>query len=263
MSMILGILFISWAWLFGLVSGVINEPGGGRFVVRQRGVKIVEVGRAGLNRVRTNLGKDNGVAGRTRKIPGVLEVLDGVFFEKPWARNGGEEGGEEEREEGGKPGRDSVGSTANHNEDGERGQETNNRDSPPTKSKTNKRVLKPFWQKVLFVMTSWDAARAILANEDVIDQNEWSGVAGWLASLGSKIGIKFFAPRLLFVIGGFARGLQMNTGVQKLFKPSVGVAGLVNAGAIWVNAGWLPKIIFGWVVSEKIWDVCGASLPSL
>ena len=74
-------------------------------------------------------------------------------------------------------------------------------------------------------------------------------------------GLRFFAPRVLFVIGAMGRGLQCSTRLSDVFEPTLGVMGLVNFGAMWVKAKWVPRLVLGWVLSGKAWWVCGAENP--
>ena len=119
------------------------------------------------------------------------------------------------------------------------------------------RVLRPGLQRALFILSSLDAATSIIADPGRPDKSASSP----RIAMPRLFGLRFFAPRVLFTIGAMARGLQMSTGLAGVFDPGFGVTGLVNAGAVWVNAKWLPKLVLGWVASGCVWLAMGAEDP--
>ena len=94
---------------------------------------------------------------------------------------------------------------------------------PRWRPRHSKRVLKQKWQRILFFATSIDALNAIFTNRsakrDRTGQGKGGGIVG---SIISPLGIRFFPPRLLFLIGAFARALQMTTPLNNVFNPTLG-----------------------------------------
>ncbi|GMH65040.1 hypothetical protein TrRE_jg6154 [Triparma retinervis] len=236
-----------------------------------------------------------------RGFNSLLTTLDGVLFgveEEAWVEDGGEGGVEngattcssKTRKSGGKRKgrrknrgsssrkgrssrrRSSTGSSSIGSEEDDAGEEEeSNALIPPGPSEKHttrgrlgrtKRVLKQRWQRILFFATSIDALHAIFTNRsakrDRTGQGKGGGIVG---SIMSPLGIRFFPPRLLFLIGAFARAIQMSTPLNRVFNPTLGVAGMVNAGALWIQARWLPRIVFGWIASKRLWDIVGAKPP--
>ena len=109
---------------------------------------------------------------------------------------------------------------------------------PPRGDSSGVRVLKPGLQRALFVVSSLDAIMAVIEDPGRPDKSASTP----RIAMPRLFGLRFFAPRVLYTIGAMARGLQLSTGLTRVFDPGMGVTGLVNVGAAWANAKWLPKV---------------------
>ena len=69
-------------------------------------------------------------------------------------------------------------------------------------------------------------------------------------------------PRVAFAIGGILRALQLNTAVQFVLDPSVGVGFGINALCWFAGSRWPSAITLGWALTERAWRLLGAKSPS-
>jgi len=84
---------------------------------------------------------------------------------------------------------------------------------------------------------------------------------GTLASALENMGLKFFPPRHLFMIGALARGVHLSSSLAYTLNPSVGACALVNIGSAIVRERWIPRLVSGWVLSSWAWRFFGAEPP--
>ena len=72
---------------------------------------------------------------------------------------------------------------------------------------------------------------------------------------------KYINRRKLLIIGSLLRGLQLSTGIENLFDPSIGACALINFGASWSGFGWIRSMVIGWTLSYDAWKICGTKRP--
>ena len=117
----------------------------------------------------------------------------------------------------------------------------------------------------LVCFSSPDCSILIETKQNQLIQRKLSGRNIQVKSLVNEAGMvlsdRIFPPRLHFTIGALARGIQLCTNLQYAFDPSPGFGALVNFGAIWVRQRWVPRLILGWALTEKLWKLFGAKPP--
>ena len=70
---------------------------------------------------------------------------------------------------------------------------------------------------------------------------------------------RYINRKKLVVIGALARGLQLCTGIEYAFDPSIGVSALINFGAAWADLLWVRSYVIGWTLSSELWKICGVN----
>ncbi len=129
---------------------------------------------------------------------------------------------------------------------------------PPSPSTGNRFVLSPKLQALLYYASVLPVLPSLYTNTTPAPPK----ASNLIAAATAKIGWRFFPPRLLFTIGALARGLQMSTGLCRMFDPTHGVSALISIGSAWGGAPWVGRVVAGWVLSRALWDLAGAVPPS-
>jgi len=120
-------------------------------------------------------------------------------------------------------------------------------------------------QCLFFTIVSTDAFLAILQDYNTIRATVNKVTASdrikeVASELVSVVAWKM-SPREIFAIGAGLRAFQLCTGLQFSFDPSVGVAALINLGAIFLKWRWLSQLVVGWTITPAVWKFCGARSP--
>mgnify|MGYP000017377133 CR=1 FL=1 len=108
----------------------------------------------------------------------------------------------------------------------------------------------------LFVLSIRDSVISVVINDNycsVLANGGISNPQSLITKAVSKIWLSALGPRTLFLIGFVFRGMFMETGLEGIFSPSVGVCSLVNMGANWVGAFWIPKLVLGYKIAGRVW----------
>ena len=70
-------------------------------------------------------------------------------------------------------------------------------------------------------------------------------------------------PRLLFVIGGVLRGLQLTTPIQYAFDPPAGCGAGLNLLCLLAGSRWPAAGVLGFALCKPFWRILGAETPHL
>ena len=70
-------------------------------------------------------------------------------------------------------------------------------------------------------------------------------------------------PRLLFVIGGMLRGLQLTTPIRFAFDPPAGCGAGLNLLCLFAGSRWPAAGVLGFALCKPFWRILGAQTPSL
>ena len=70
-------------------------------------------------------------------------------------------------------------------------------------------------------------------------------------------------PRLLFVIGGMLRGLQLTTPIRFVFDPPAGCGAGLNLLCLLAGSRWPAAGVLGFALCKPFWCILGAETPDL
>ena len=70
-------------------------------------------------------------------------------------------------------------------------------------------------------------------------------------------------PRLLFVIGGMLRGLQLTTPIRFVFDPPAGCGAGLNLLCLFAGSRWPAAGVLGFALCKPFWRILGAETPDL
>ena len=70
-------------------------------------------------------------------------------------------------------------------------------------------------------------------------------------------------PRLIFVIGGMLRGLQLTTPIRFAFDPPAGCGAGLNLLCLLAGSRWPAAGVLGFALCKPFWCILGAETPHL
>ena len=130
-------------------------------------------------------------------------------------------------------------------------------------------VLPKTWARLIYTMTAWNPALAVLFNDYAkmvrpfrpyqTQKQQHHALAKTYETLFFFARLK---PRVTFAIGAMLRALQLTTAFQYVFDPSAGIGFGLDILCLFARSRWPATIVLGWSVTKPFWKFLGANPPS-
>lgn len=128
-------------------------------------------------------------------------------------------------------------------------------------------VISRRWAKILYYLSAMNPLIAVLFNDyskmlepiPILQTQPKNVISQAVTGFVSIVRLK---PRISFTVGAMLRALQLNTAIENVIDPTIGIGFGLNVLCLFAKTRWPSTIILGWSITKTFWKILGSKQPN-